>query len=117
VRIRPAEPRGGIGRLQLRIDGDTLADLDLAICGPCRRAVLEQVRVDEDHRRFGYGRVLVAAALALAPPSEYSWSTTTIRHDDIVVRAFWSSVDWPGTLGDPHYCTDMERAAGRLPDW
>lgn len=47
-----AVPRGGVGQLQLRIEGDTLADLDLAVCGPCRRAVLEQVRVDEEHRRF-----------------------------------------------------------------
>jgi GNAT superfamily N-acetyltransferase len=117
VRVPPAEPRGGVGRLQLRIGGETLADLDLAICGPCRRAVLEQVRVDEGHRRFGYGRVLVAAALALAPPAEYSWSSTTVNRDDVVVQAFWSCIDWPGALGEPNYCSDMERAAGRLPDW
>ena len=117
VRIPPDVPRGGVGQLQLRIEGDTLADLDLAVCGPCRRAVLEQVRVDEGHRRFGYGRVLVAAALDLAPPSDYRWSTTRINHDDVIARAFWSGITWPGTLGEPDYCTDMERAAGRLPDW
>lgn len=37
VRIPPANPRGGIGQLQLRIDAVALADLDLAVCGPCRR--------------------------------------------------------------------------------
>lgn len=115
VRIPPAE-RGGVGQLQLRIDGVTLADLDLAVCGPCRRAVLEQLRVDEPHTRRGYGRVLVAAALELAPPSEYRWSTTRVG-DTVIARAFWASVSWPGVLGEPEYCTDMERAAGRLPDW
>jgi hypothetical protein len=41
VRIPPPVPRGGVGQLQLRIEGDTVADLDLAACGPCRRAELE----------------------------------------------------------------------------
>jgi len=117
VRIPPTVPRGGVGQLQLRIEGDALGDLDLAVCSPCRRAVLEQVRVDEGHRRMGYGRVLVAAALALAPPAEYRWSTTKINRNDIIARAFWSGIDWPGGQDGPDYCTDMERAAGRLPDW
>ncbi len=56
VRISPSVPRGGVGQLQLRIEGDAVGDLDLAVCSPCKRAVLEQVRVDESHRRFGYGR-------------------------------------------------------------
>ena len=117
VRISPSVPRGGVGQLQLRIEGDAVGDLDLAVCSPCKRAVLDQVRVDESRRRFGYGRVLVAAALALAPPPVYSWSTTNVRHDDVIARAFWSGINWPGTLGKPARCTDMERAAGRLPDW
>ncbi len=68
VRIPPGE-RGGVGQLQLRIDGTVRADLDLAVCGPCRRAVLEKIRADVPRR--GYGRVLVAAALTMAPPTEY----------------------------------------------
>jgi len=60
--------------------------------------------------------VLVAAALTLAPPADYRWSTTRID-DDPVARAFWAGVDFPGDVGVPGYCTDMERAAGRLPDW
>jgi GNAT superfamily N-acetyltransferase len=80
-----------------------------------RRAVLEQVRVDEPHRRRGFGRVLVAAALALAPPNDYQWSTTTVD-DHVVAHAFWAAVGWPGQF-KPDYCTDMDRAAGRLPDW
>jgi hypothetical protein len=114
VRIPPAV-RGGVGQLQLRLDGVVLGDLDLAVCGPCRRAVLEHIRVDTPRR--SYGRVLVAAALALAPPAEYSWSTTKVSKDDPIARAFWAGIGWPGSLGEPAYCTDMERAAGRLPDW
>jgi GNAT superfamily N-acetyltransferase len=116
VKIPPTVPRGGVGQLQLRLDGIALADLDLAVCGPCQRAVLENVRVDEQQRRRGYGRVLVAAALTLAPPSDYHWSTTSVS-DDVVTRAFWSTISWSGALGKPDRCTDMERAAGRLPDW
>lgn len=114
VRIPPTV-RGGVGQMQLRIDGQAHADLDLAVCRPCRRAVLEQVRVDEGRRRRGYGWVLVAAALTLAPPSDYEWSTTRVT--GTIARAFWARVPFPGTLGTPSYCTDMERAAGRLPDW
>jgi GNAT superfamily N-acetyltransferase len=115
VRIPPAA-RGGLGQLQLRIDGVPHADLDLAVCGPCRRAVLEHVRVDESHRRQGYGRLLVAAALAFAPPGDYAWSTTKVD-DTPVARAFWAGIGWPGELGNPRPCTDMDRATGRLPDW
>lgn len=115
VRIPPAV-RGGVGQLGLWIDGVPLADLDLAVCGPCKRAVIEHVRTDESHRRRGYGRVLVAAAFTLAPPTDYHWSTTRVS-DDPVARAFWAGVSWPGKLGDATYCSDMERAAGRLPDW
>jgi GNAT superfamily N-acetyltransferase len=115
VRI-PPEVRGGTGQLQLWVDGIALADIDLAICGPCNRGVIEHVRTDEPHRRHGYGRVLIAAALSLASPTEYRWSTTKVS-DDPVARAFWAGIDWPGELGQPAYCTDMERATGRLPDW
>lgn len=115
VRVPPAT-RGGVGQLRLWIDGVPLADLDLAVCGPCRRGVVEHVRTDAPHRRRGYGRVLVAAALTLAPPPEYRWSTTRVT-DDPVARAFWAGITFPGEIGTPAYCSDMERAAGRLPDW
>jgi GNAT superfamily N-acetyltransferase len=76
--------------------------------------VLEQVRVDPGHSRHGYGRVLVAAALALAPACD--WSTTAVDQTDPVARAFWAAVNWPGQLGTPAYCSDMRRAAGLSPD-
>jgi len=115
VRI-PSDTRGGVGQLELWVDGVALADIDLAICGPCKRGVIEHVRTDEPHRRRGYGRVLVAAALSLAPPTEYHWSTSKVA-DNPIARAFWAGINWPGKLGEPAYCSDMERAAGRLPDW
>jgi GNAT superfamily N-acetyltransferase len=115
VRLPPAV-RGGPGQLRLWVDGIALADIDVLICGPCRRGVVEHVRTDLLHRRRGYGRVLVAAALSLAPPASYRWSTTKVT-DDPVAMAFWAGVNWPGELGHPAYCADMDRAAGRLPDW
>lgn len=115
VRI-PPDVRGGVGQLQLRMDSVPLADLDLAVCGPCRRAVLEHVRVDEPHRRRGYGRLLVSAALSLAPADRYRWSTTKVATNP-VARAFWAGIAWPGEPDLPEYCTDMDKAAGRLPDW
>lgn len=60
--------------------------------------------------------MLVAAALTLAAPGEYRWSTTRVV-DDPIARAFWAGIGWPGELGAAAYCSDMERAAGRLPDW
>lgn len=42
---------------------------------------------------------------------------TTKVADNPVARAFWAGIDWPGDLGEAAYCTDMERAARRLPDW
>ncbi|OLF16172.1 hypothetical protein BU204_18330 [Actinophytocola xanthii] len=111
VRVPPAV-RAGVGQLRMRLDGVVVADADLAVCAPCRRAVLEQVRVDEAHRRLGYGRVLVAAALAVAPPGQgYDWSTTTVLNSP-ATRAFWAAVGWPGQLGRPDRCTDMVRAVG-----
>jgi GNAT superfamily N-acetyltransferase len=72
------------------------------------RAVLEHVRVDEQHRRRGYGRVLVAAALALVP-DDYSWSTTAINRT-IVAKAFWATVGLPGPATSA-YCSHMRAAS------
>lgn len=114
VRIPPTT-RGGTGQLQLRIDGTPHADIDLTLCAPCKRGVVEHVRTDPSHRRRGYGRVLVAAALCLAPPTTYRWSTTKISEDSIA-RAFWAGINWPSDLGHPNYCTDMQRAQEAAPD-
>lgn len=77
--------------------------------------MVEHVRADKPHRRRGHGRVLVAAALFLASPKVFRWSTTKVA-DNPVARAFRAGINWPGEL-EPTYCTDMERAAGRLPAW
>jgi hypothetical protein len=105
VRIPPLVPRGGVGQLDVRIDAQALGDVDVAICTLCRRAVIEQIRVDEDHRRL-----LIAAALALAPTC--TWSTTKVgpnstrQNDDQMSITPQDRI--PVVTG---------RAAGRLPDW
>ncbi len=114
VRIPPTT-RGGVGQIALWIDGVAQADIDLAICGPCQRAVIEQVRSDVQRR--GYGRVLVAAALTRAPPSQYRWSTTRIANNP-VARAFGPA--FPGRESSAIRTTAptwTSSAAGRLPDW
>lgn len=114
--VTPPSVRGGVGRIALHVDHSCLADIDLMVCGPCRRAVLEQIRVDEEVRRLGYGRLLVAAALLRGPADQYRWSTT-VAVDTTEARAFWSRLAFPGTLGEPTYCTDMRVAAGLTPDF
>lgn len=114
LEVIPPETRGGVGRIQLRRYGRIRGDLDMTACGPCRRAVLENIRVDEDSRRNGIATVLLAAAFVRASPTQYDWSSTVIT-DTLEARAFWSVTEFPGTLGTPHYCTDMQHANGLLP--
>jgi hypothetical protein len=59
VAIPPAEPDTGTGRIELRLDGETVGDAALTLSPRTRRG----------HRRLGYGRVLALAAL-----SRYDWS-------------------------------------------
>ena len=73
--------------------------------------MLEHVRVDESYRRYGYGRVLVAAALTLG--RGYDWSTTAVNKS-IEARAFWATVGWPG-VGRPKYCSYQQEAADATP--
>lgn len=112
--VLPPAVRGGVGRIEIRLDNDPIGDIDFAACGPCRRAVLEQVRVDDAYRRLGFGRVLVAAALTRAPADLYTWSTTAMERT-LAARAFWASTEFPGQLGTPDYCTDMRTAVELLP--
>jgi hypothetical protein len=65
--------------------------------------------VDVEFRRFGYGRVLVAAALTLG--TGYDWSMTAVDSNSIEAKAFWASVGLPGPTV-PAYCSHMRRAAG-----
>lgn len=102
----PPLERTGVGSIQLKRRGVIVGDVDISICGPCRRAVLESIRVDDAHRRRGYGLVLLAAAVARAPIDQYDWSSTAVP-DTVTARGFWSVAEFPGTLGTPNYCTDM----------
>lgn len=110
--VQPPRERAGVGVIRLRRHRVVVGEVDVSICGPCRRAVLENIRVSEVHRRRGYGLVLLAAALARAPADQYEWSTTPL-HDTVAARAFWSIVEFPGTLGTPNYCTDMHGRSDR----
>nr|WP_285484349.1 GNAT family N-acetyltransferase [Amycolatopsis sp. NBRC 101858] len=43
-----------------------------SLCGRCRTATLAYVHVAAEYRRLGFGRTLVAAAVARAP--SYRWT-------------------------------------------
>ncbi|WP_284747664.1 GNAT family N-acetyltransferase [Amycolatopsis sp. RTGN1] len=65
------------GRIELRLDGREVATATASICGSCRTATLDYVHVTAEHRRLGYGRTLVAAAVARAPG--YRWTAPLPR--------------------------------------
>ncbi|MFJ9782618.1 hypothetical protein ACIRSS_23760 [Amycolatopsis sp. NPDC101161] len=69
------------------------------------------VQVDSSYRRHGFGRVLVAAALARA--AGYRWSTTAIS-ESVSARAFCAALCWPDgvELSSPFYRSHMKLANG-----
>ena len=111
--VHPPRMRGGVGQIALHLQRHVIGDIDVALCGPCRVGVIEHVRVDPEHRRRGYGRVLVAGALARG--SGFQWSTTAVE-DTATARAFWAAVADPAVLelGTARSCTDMRIAAGQV---
>jgi GNAT superfamily N-acetyltransferase len=112
VVVSPPVARGGVGHLVLQVNRHPVGDIDLALCGPCQVGLIHHLRVDPEHRRRGYGRALLAAALARGPA--YRWSTTAVD-DTAVARAFWAAVADPGLhLGHPSPCSDMRSAAGMV---
>ncbi|RSM80541.1 hypothetical protein DL991_10515 [Amycolatopsis sp. WAC 01375] len=111
--ILAAEPPtvpGGVEQIMLRMEGTTVADLDVQVCQTDRIGVIEQVRVDDRYLRQGFGTVLVTAALARG--RDYRWSTTAIT-DTAAAEAFWAAQQLPDgmTLGDPERCTHMLEAS------
>lgn len=101
--VYPPVMRAGIGRIELRLRGRIIGDIDLMLCGVDRRGVIEHVRVDPPHRRLGYSRLLVAAARTRG--GGYTWTTTKVEAT-FEARAFWARVGWPG-VGEPFYCSHM----------
>ncbi|MEU6261867.1 GNAT family N-acetyltransferase [Saccharopolyspora shandongensis] len=101
--IVPAAPQ----RAEIRLGGEVVGDLDVKVCSICRRAVLEQIRVDPGHRRHGVARD--ALALMLDRWSGFSWSTTVLEPD---AAEFWARVFWPcpELLGNPQWCAHMAAA-------
>jgi GNAT superfamily N-acetyltransferase len=69
---RPPATEAPTGRIELRLDGTTVGAASIALCIPCRTAMLDYVHVDAAHRGLGYGRTLVAAARARA--ASYRWT-------------------------------------------
>jgi len=109
--VFPPPVRAGVGRIELRLRGHVLGDIDLTLCGVDRRGVIEHVRVDPPRRRLGYSRLLVAAARARGVG--FTWTTTKVQ-DTFEARAFWARIGWPG-VGEPFYCSHMSEAAGFPP--
>jgi GNAT superfamily N-acetyltransferase len=60
------------GRIELHLDGTEVGAVTASLCASCRTATLDYVQVAADYRRLGFGRTLVAAAVARA--SSYRWT-------------------------------------------
>ncbi|QKV81138.1 GNAT family N-acetyltransferase [Amycolatopsis sp. Hca4] len=60
------------GRIELRLDGTEVGRVTVTTCTPCQAATLDYVHVGAEYRRLGFGRTLVAAAVARAP--SYRWA-------------------------------------------
>jgi GNAT superfamily N-acetyltransferase len=110
--VTPPVVRAGVGRIALHFEDRIVGDVDLMLCPVDRRGVLENVRVDSDVRRRGYGRVLLAAARARGVG--YEWSQTKIN-DSLEARAFWARVGMFGPT-PPAYCSHMRESFGIAPD-
>ncbi|SEF38378.1 Acetyltransferase (GNAT) family protein [Amycolatopsis pretoriensis] len=61
-----------VGRIALHLDGTEVGTVTASPCGRCRMATLDYVHVAAEYRRLGFGRTLVAAAVARAP--SYRWT-------------------------------------------
>lgn len=77
-----AETRAG--RIELHLDGTEIGAVTASPCVSCRAATLDYVHVAADYRRLGFGRTLVAAAVARAP--SYRW--TAPLPDGPVAKSF-----------------------------
>ncbi|HWD06704.1 MAG TPA: GNAT family N-acetyltransferase [Amycolatopsis sp.] len=60
------------GRIELRLDGVEVGAVTASLCVGCRAATLDYVHVTAEYRRLGFGRTLVAAAVARAP--SFRWT-------------------------------------------
>ncbi|MEV5718505.1 GNAT family N-acetyltransferase [Amycolatopsis mediterranei] len=112
VAHRPAV-RAGVGQLEIRLRDAVIAVADLQLCGLDYRGVIRDIRVDADHRRRGFGTLLLDAAQARGP--HYHWSTTRLDQSEDA-QDFWAYQDpaEPLHLGEPHYCTHMREANGEM---
>ncbi|WP_290050346.1 GNAT family N-acetyltransferase [Amycolatopsis solani] len=60
------------GRIELQLAGTEVGAVTASLCASCQTATLDYVHVAAEYRRLGFGRTLVAAAMARAPC--YRWT-------------------------------------------
>ncbi|WP_431879017.1 hypothetical protein [Amycolatopsis sacchari] len=83
--VHPPASSAAAGRIEIRLDRSAAGHVDVALCARCRLGVLEDLHVEPPHRRYGLGRVLVAAALSRGPG--YAWSSSSGEP-----AAFWAAI-------------------------
>ncbi|MEU4523447.1 GNAT family N-acetyltransferase [Amycolatopsis sp. NPDC024027] len=69
---RPPAAGSLAGRIELHLDGTEVGAVTASLCASCRTGTLDYVHVAAGYRRLGFGRTLVAAAVARAP--SYRWT-------------------------------------------
>ncbi|HET6288799.1 MAG TPA: GNAT family N-acetyltransferase [Amycolatopsis sp.] len=92
VVVPPPTP-AGIGAVRLCLGHKILGEIRMSLCATDRRAVLVHLHIDEECRRRGAGRVLVAAAEARG--IDFNWTMVPIERDPVSI-AFWARL---GTFG------------------
>lgn len=108
---QPPPTTAGVGQIRLYLDQDIVSEVDVTLCGVCRRGLIEHVRTEPSQRRRGLARTTVTAALVRGP--SYTWATTTVN-DDPIARAFWAN--FPRTAaGQPLWCEHMRAAWEHTP--
>ena len=64
---RPPAAGSLAGWIELHLDGTEVGAVTVSLCASCRTGTLDYVHVAAGYRRLGFGRTLVAAAVARGP--------------------------------------------------
>ncbi len=68
---RPPAAGSLAGRIELHLDGTEVGAVTASLCASCRTGTLDYVHVAAGYRRLGFGRTLVAAAVARGPSNRW----------------------------------------------
>lgn len=102
----PPEWPAGLERLEIRLDGVPVGEVDFRACTACQLAIVEHVRIDPPYRRRRLARQAVRLLLAGYPA--HRWHTTAIQPE---ATGFWEALGWPSaTGGEPAWCGHMYEA-------